>query len=594
MYQDFWREALVRYLEVTTNGRHQQIKLSAAPLTIGRSPQNGIALPDEVRASRKHCVIEMIGDSHVLRDLGSLNGVRLNGEKVDQAVLTSGDEVQIGKTVIAYTDTEAPAPPEATTSPKDTDAKRKRRKKPKPGDSSTPLAFDDDREQDDGFFTGLARESSEAGDPIASLSQFLKYGRATGVSDDDISLLNARGEVVHEASQLGDDDKTEGARTIRLFRKLLTAGFETKASDIHFEPQVSGGAVRIRIDGTMVDAMNVDQTLFARVMNMVKILGDIDIAHKSIVQEGHFSVALPKRNVDFRVSFTPSMHGQKLVIRILDSTTAPQHMKNLQLSDWMLRDIDAVSQQTSGMLLVCGPTGSGKTTTLYAVLRDIDRNKRNVITIEDPVEYQIQGVTHIPASDDKGNTFNSLLRSVLRQDPDVILLGEIRDKETAQTAMQAAMTGHLVLSTVHAKDTIGTIFRLLDLGVEPYLLGSSLNLVLAQRLVRLLCDNCKAGRRPLPSQIGLMGRHAIGLKNIYVPVGCPRCLTVGYVGRRAIFELLTVNDALRDTILKSPTITTIRDALKRSVFESLSEMGWQMVAKAQTSAAEVERIVGGS
>ena len=581
----------MRYLEVTANGQSRQVKLSATPVTIGRSPENGIALPDEGRASRKHCVIELIGDSHVLRDLGSLNGVRLNGKKVDQAVLTSGDEVRVGKTVIVFTDTEAPAAPKRS---KETDGKRKGRKKAEAGDSSTPLPFDDDQGKDDGFFTGLAEDDSEAGDPTASLSQFLKYGKTTEVSDNDISLLNARGEVVHEASQLGDDDKTEGARTIRLLRKLLIAGFRTKASDIHFEPQVNGGAVRIRVDGTMVDAMNVDQTLFARVMNMVKILGDIDIAQKSIVQDGHFSVSLPMRDVDFRISFTPSMHGQKLVIRILDSTTAPQHTKNLQLPDWMLRDVDTVSQQTSGMLLVCGPTGSGKTTTLYAVLRDIDRNKRNVITIEDPVEYQIQGVTHIPASDDAGHTFNSLLRSVLRQDPDVILLGEIRDKETAQTAMQAAMTGHLVLSTVHAKDTIGTIFRLLDLGVEPYLLGSSLNLVLAQRLVRLLCDNCKAGRRPLPSQIGLMGRHGVGLKHIYVPVGCPKCLSVGYVGRRAIFELLTVNDAMRDAILNSPTITTIREALKRGVFESLGEMGWQMVAEAKTSADEVDRITGGS
>ena len=574
----------MRYIEVKTEGKKKRVDLSAAALTIGRGPQNDVALAEE-RASRKHCVIEPVGGNCVVRDLDSTNGTRLNGVKISEAVLASGDELRIGATAIVYTDTEAPK--------KDARNRRARLQKGWGDDSASPLPFD---EADGGqpLFTGEADDPPDAGDPGAQLAHFFKHGNASGVNQGDVSLLDARGDVVHDASAiLADDDKSEGARTIRFFRTLLAAGMETRASDVHFEPQVSGGAVRIRIDGTMIDAMELDPALFGRTLNLVKVLGTIDITQRNIVQEAHFSAKLPTRIVDFRVSFTPAVHGQKLVIRILDSTTAPQHMRNLLLPDWMLNDITTVSKQTSGMVLVCGPTGSGKTTTLYAVLRDIDRTQRNVITIEDPVEYQIDNVTHIPTNDNAGNTFNTLLRSVLRQDPDVILLGEIRDKETAQTGMQAAMTGHLVLSTVHAKDTIGTIFRLLDLGVEPYLLGSSLNLVLGQRLVRLLCDNCKAGRRPLPSQIGLMGRHAEGLKHIYVPVGCPKCLTVGYVGRRALFELLTVNDSLRDAILNSPTIATIRDALRRTVFISLSEMGWQMVAEGRTSADEIERMVGG-
>ena len=581
----------MRYLQIVHNGKEGKLELSAAPVSIGRSAANTLALPEENLASRKHCVVEMVGDSYVLRDLGSTNGTRLNGQRVDQAVLTSGDQVRIGSTDITYTDTDAAPPPQAQPKPQQRPGGRKELRPGDVDDGVLAMPFEDEPEQSG----SIPADAAPAGDPTAALAHLFKYGKASGIEEADISLLDARGQTVHNAREIAaDDDKTAGARTLRMFRMLLAAGFETRASDIHFEPQVKGGAIRIRVDGTMVDAIDVDPVLFARVTNMVKILANIDITQKQVVQEGHFSVELPERTIDFRVSFTPAVHGQKLVIRILDPTSAPQHMANLLLPNWMLRDIGAVSKQTSGMLLVCGPTGSGKTTTLYAALRAIDRTRRNVITIEDPVEYQIDGVTHIPADQQGSNTFNSLLRSVLRQDPDVILLGEIRDRETAQTAMQASMTGHLVLSTVHAKDTIGTIFRLLDLGVEPYLLGSSLNLVLAQRLIRLLCENCKAPRRPVPSQLGLMGRHSEGIEHIYVPVGCPRCLTVGFVGRRALFELLTVNDALRDAILNSPTMATIRAALRRTVFISLGEMGWQMVAEGTTSAEEVDRMVGGA
>jgi general secretion pathway protein E len=575
----------MRYLAIDNEGHKSKWKLTAKPVSVGRSSKNDIALPDEQMASRKHCVIEMVGDSYLLRDAGSTNGTRVNGRRLDEAVLVSGDKVSIGSVKLTYIDTDAP-PPSKTQKPP---AEAENMKLGDVDDAALAMPVEDNHGFDD------LRPSSKviATDPTESLAHLFKYGRATGIAESDISLLDARGHTIHKATEIADDDdETAGARTLRLFRMLLASGFETHASDIHFEPQASGGAVRIRVDGTMVDALDVDSELLSRVLNMVKILGNIDISQKNIVQESHFSVDLPNRTVDYRISFTPSVHGQKLVIRILDPTSAPQHMDNLLLPDWMLRDIRTLAKQTSGMLLVCGPTGSGKTTTLYAVLRDIDRQQRNVITIEDPVEYQIDNVTHMPANQQGDNTFNSLLRSVLRQDPDVILLGEIRDKETAQTAMQAAMTGHLVLSTVHAKDTIGTIFRLLDLEVEPYLLGSSLNLVLAQRLIRILCDNCKAPCRPVPSQLGLMGRHAQGVKSIYVPVGCPKCLTVGYANRRALFELMTVNDALRDAILKSPTMTTIREALRRTVFINLSEMGWQMVARGLTSAEEVERIVG--
>ncbi|MEC9373974.1 MAG: ATPase, T2SS/T4P/T4SS family, partial [Planctomycetota bacterium] len=234
----------------------------------------------------------------------------------------------------------------------------------------------------------------------------------------------------------------------------------------------------------------------------------------------------------------------------------------------------------------------GKTTTLYNCMRGIDTTRRNVITIEDPVEYQIEGITQIPADHDRGNTFNSLLRSVLRQDPDVILLGEIRDEETARTAMQAAMTGHLVFSTLHARDTIGSVFRLLDLGVERYLVANSLNLVLAQRLIRLLCEHCKRASPMTPAVANRMGRYGSGIREVYSATGCKRCLSTGYRGRQAIFELLDFNDELRDVVLREPSIQAMRKVIEQGLFTTLGQSGWQLVGKGQTSVEEVERVTG--
>lgn len=574
------------YLEFITNEGQKLVQLTDRSVSIGRGSNNVVEIAED-RASRQHCVIEKTGEGYVVRDLDSKNGTRVNGNKVSVKVLRPGDEVQIGATRIVFRDPDAKPVARKKTAPAPTVPAHN----PLAGAENFELPDFEDEPAASLFDPGKKADSrTDVGSDIVHL---LKVGSERSIRDSQIRMLNARGQVVHEAAGLAlKDEESDAGQAIQIFRRLLAVAFEARASDLHFEPKAHGGTIRIRVDGTMVDAMQMEGNSFPRLMNLVKVLADIDIAQKSVVQEGHFRTILPTRTVDFRVSFTPAVHGQKLVIRILDAAAAPQHMEQLQLPDWMLRDIRITAKQTAGMILACGPTGSGKTTTLYAILRDMDRTQRNVITIEDPVEYQIDGVTHIPANIQQGNSFNTLLRSVLRQDPDVILLGEIRDRETAQTAMQAAMTGHLVLSTVHAKDTMGTIFRLLDLGVEPYLLGASLNLILAQRLVRLLCPNCKQPRRPQPTQIGHMGRAGQDLKHVYYPVGCPKCLNVGYLGRRGLFELLTVNNALRDAILNSPTITTIRDALKRTLFISLPELGWQYVAEGVTSPDEVERIVG--
>ena len=412
--------------------------------------------------------------------------------------------------------------------------------------------------------------------------------RPEAVSEQQLRLLNARGQVVHGAS---GTRSASGQRALRLFRTLLTTAFRNRATDLHFEPETDGGVVRMRVDGSMVDLMPIESELFPRLLSLVKVLCDVDITQRRIVQEGHFSADLGRRQVDYRVNYTPAAEGQKMVIRILDPAVVPQRIHQLHMPDRMLNQVQSVIGRESGMILVCGPTGSGKTTTLYAILRDIDTKKRNVITIEDPIEYRIENITQVPVNKAAGNSFSALLQSVLRQDPDVILLGEIRDSVTARTAMQAAMTGHLVLSTVHAIDTVSALVRLLDLEVEPTLLSSSLNLILAQRLVRILCPVCKSSRAPDAHELTMMGDRATR-DRIFSPKGCPQCLNTGYRGRRALLELLTIDDTVREVLHRSPSLATIRQAATEREFQTLREMGWQTVADGMTDVEELVRVTG--
>ncbi len=616
------------FLEILDGKRRKLMKLAATSVVLGRSSSADVQIFDE-KASRHHCVVERGAGGWLVRDLDSRNGTRVDGKLASATVLTDGAAIEIGRTVIRFLlndprgdlnaaapaspqepaptagagDDEGPDLPPLTLDPAAAP-------EPAVDPAAAPIVLPDDafrpmaplqvapQAVSDNLGPDLLAGS--ASDPFAAIVKFLKPHRQQPVHEGQVELINARGVVVHAAGLMEEaQEQTEGdtnaevGMAVRLLRCLLLAAYHTHASDLHFEMRDRDCSIRLRVDGGMVEIVRILGTLGIRLYGVVKVLGDIDIAQRGIVQEGHFTARFPDRRVDYRVSFTPAMYGQKLVLRVLDPYNAPQRMEQLNLPDWMLARVQQVSLQSAGMLLSCGPTGSGKTTTLYAVLRDIDRQRRNVITIEDPVEYQLDGVTQIPINEQKGNTFHSLLRSVLRQDPDVILLGEIRDRETAETAMQAAMTGHLVLSTVHAKDTIGTLFRLLDLGAEPYLVASSLNLVLAQRLVRMLCPACRAPRRPTPKQLHQMKRTGREIKAIYYPVGCPRCFDAGYHGRQGLYELLEMTNDLRDALLKSATMAALRDALERTSFVSLQEMGYRYVAEGITSPDEIERAVGG-
>jgi general secretion pathway protein E len=382
---------------------------------------------------------------------------------------------------------------------------------------------------------------------------------------------------------------SEGPNAVRLILQLAS---KTRATDVHVEPRRDTYNIRMRIDGQMVQIVELPLRVGELFFGLIKTACQMRVAAHTVVQEGHYSAMYPDRRVEFRVSFTPSVHGQKLVLRVLDERGIPKSLAEMGLVQYMIDRVERVCMQDHGLLLVCGPTGSGKTTTLYNALRKVDRETRNVITIEDPVEYQLEGVTQIPVDDHKGNSFGSMLRSVLRQDPDVILVGEIRDEETARTAMQAAMTGHVVFTTLHAKDTVTAVFRLLDLKVEPYLVANALDLVLAQRLIRVLCEHCK---HPIPISPGVatrLGKHIAGKDQMLAATGCNRCLRTGYRGRRAIFELLEFNDELRDVVLHNPTIAAMKKVIESGLFTTLPQYGWRLVGEGVTSLDEVDHVAG--
>ena len=512
-----------------------------------------------------------------VRDLDSSNGTRVNGQVIKTWRLGDGDVVQVGKSTITV---HAPmyAPNKAMVAV------------PVHDEEEFEVEVVEVDEDDASATTAAATGGHEA--ILLRMAESLADKK---FAEGDIALFNARGAVSHAASSTssgGNGRKAppaEPREIIGIFRLILLICFRTRASDIHIEPKQDDYSVRIRADGSMVDVVRLPKDVGIRVTSLVKILCDIDIAQRNIVQEGHFSSRVPDRRVDYRVSFAPAMFGQKCVIRILDTANTPYHVWDLSLPEWMFEEIQRAMKADSGMFLVCGPTGSGKTSTLYAVIRDIDVSERNVVTIEDPVEIQLDGVTQIPVNEQQGNTFSALLRSVLRQDPDAILVGEVRDPETAKIALQAAITGHLVFSTVHAKDTVGTIFRLLDLGVEPYLVASGLQLVLAQRLVRRLCPACRIASKPTTEQLGRMGKAGEGVEKIYAPRGCPKCVGTGFAGRRGVFELLKVSDDMREIIMRNPSVAEIQKTLAGTPFVKLAQSGYQLVAEGITSLDEIER-----
>jgi type IV pilus assembly protein PilB len=438
----------------------------------------------------------------------------------------------------------------------------------------------------------------------SAIQQVLSRGDATqrvlreAASGFRISLVKEteHGEEVLDLDRLATD--AEMSPIIKLVDTIIFNALESRASDIHIETGDAAVCVKFRIDGALYERVDpIDLAHHERLISRIKIMSELDIAERRVPQDGRFRVRYKGRNVDFRISIMPTAYGEDAVIRILDKEQINEEFRNLRLNVVGFSEVELARfrhyiAEPYGMVLVTGPTGSGKTTTLYASLNEIRNSEDKIITIEDPIEYQLQGITQIPVNEKKGLTFARGLRSILRHDPDKIMIGEIRDAETAQIAIQSALTGHLVFTTVHANNVIDVIGRFLNMGVEPYNFVSSLNCVLAQRLVRLICTVCKRPHRWADEELFQLGlRSEEDRKRVYfVGKGCDHCNHTGYRGRTAIHELLGVTDTIRNLIIDRRPASEIRKAAQAEGLTSLRASALQKLFAGLTTPHEVRRV----
>ena len=386
---------------------------------------------------------------------------------------------------------------------------------------------------------------------------------------------------------------SSGPPIVRLANWVITRAVEMRASDIHVEPQDKWVGVRCRVDGLLQDLERLPKWTQGALVSRIKILATLDIAEKRLPQDGSFRVEIDNRRIDLRVSTLPTAHGEKIVIRIVDQERSALHLDSLGLSEQALNRIRAYGQRPQGIVAVTGPTGSGKSTLLYSLLQHIHSVTKNILTVEDPIEYQISGINQVQVDEKSKKTFAAILRAMLRQDPDVMMIGEVRDLETAQIAFRASITGHLVLSTVHTNDAASAVTRLVDLGLQPYMVASSLISVISMRLVRLLCPKCKDQYAPVGDELrilGLTSREAQGV-GLFRPVGCENCNQTGYRGRTGIFEILELDDPLRRLIAAGGAESMIHAAAVESGMTPIGEDGLMKVMAGETSLEELRRVV---
>lgn len=387
-------------------------------------------------------------------------------------------------------------------------------------------------------------------------------------------------------------DDTSNAPLVKLVNMILTQAVRAGASDVHLEPFQENLRVRFRLDGVLYNKHSFDKRFTAAIVSRIKILAKLNIAEKRLPQDGRIALTLGEREVDLRVSTLPTAYGERVVMRLLEKNSRVLNLSELGFGDVDLERVRDITHSSHGIVLVTGPTGSGKTTSLYAALRDINSSEKNIMTIEDPIEYQLEGVGQIQVNQKTGLTFAKGLRSIVRQDPDVILIGEIRDKETAEIAIQSALTGHLVFSTLHTNDAASAITRLVDMGVEPFLLSSVLRAVVAQRLVRVLCPHCKKQYdssddcvidKAVPFQKDEKGEG-------WRPVGCSNCMETGYKGRCAVYEIMPVTDAIKSLIVRNADSNEIHRKAVEEGMHTLKQNGQIKVLDGVTSLAEVMRV----
>lgn len=378
---------------------------------------------------------------------------------------------------------------------------------------------------------------------------------------------------------------------VSIVNGLLDMAINMRASDIHLEPTENILRVRFRLDGVLHDQQPLGRAIAQQIISRFKVLSAVNIAEKRIPQDGKFHIISKGQSVDLRLSTFPSLHGEKIVIRILDRSTHGVALDHLGFSVSMLTTLNRLIKRSSGFFLVTGPTGSGKTTTLYAALCALNSAEKNIVTLEDPVEYNVSGITQGYINTGAGFTFEKGIRALLRQDPDILMVGEIRDKQTARVAIEAALTGHLVLSTLHTNDAPSAVMRLMDMGIEPFLLNASLTGVLAQRLVRVLCPHCKQKGESIEQEALLCNTLSLDPSVVYKAVGCSDCNYVGYKGRTGIFELLTVTNKLRSLIVTRPVFEEIYQQACTDGMSTLMQDGVQKVRDGIVSLSDFARII---
>jgi general secretion pathway protein E len=395
---------------------------------------------------------------------------------------------------------------------------------------------------------------------------------------------------IEETADLLDD--TSDAPIIKLVNHIISQSIKARASDIHFEPYQTSFTVRYRVDGILYDLLTPPRWIQPALISRVKVMAKMNIAEKRLPQDGRFEVKIGDQDIDVRVSTIPTAFGERLVLRLLNKSGSLLELQDIGLTPGRLRLLKKLVASPNGIILNTGPTGSGKTTTLYAVLSSINKPNINIITIEDPIEYQIKGISQIQVNPKIELTFARGLRSIVRQDPDVILVGEIRDKETAEIAVQSALTGHLVFSTLHTNDSSSAITRLVDMGVEPFLISSAVLAVVAQRLVRVLCNNCKKAYIPNPIYLKSIGFSAEHFKEkpIYKAVGCENCFKTGYRGRIGIFEIMVLTERLKSLVLKTYDSSRIKKEAVQQKMRTLRQDGMQKVLEGTTTTEEVLRV----
>ena len=422
---------------------------------------------------------------------------------------------------------------------------------------------------------------------VGNMSQALKKVAEAAVQASDVKVHVAKHEEI-DLERLATDG--DDAPVIKMVNLILAQAVKEKASDIHIEPFHTALKLRYRVDGELVPAESPPKALQLAITSRMKILAGLNIAERRLPQDGRFRVRVMGKDVDLRISILPTAHGEKIVIRILDKTSLSGGIDQLGMDQETLEKFRKAIDAPHGMILVTGPTGSGKTTTLYSVLHELNNPQYNIVTVEDPIEYELMGVNQVAVRGDIGLDFSSALRSILRQDPDIVMVGEIRDNETADIAVKAALTGHQVLSTLHTNDAAGAITRLDDMGIEPFLISSSILMTCAQRLVRRVCSNCKEEFKPEPELLERLGLRDRENTVFYRGSGCDRCKGRGYTGRVAIIEALTVTETIRRLVIKRASAAVIKNQAMSEGMKTLRMVGIEKALEGITTLEEVWRV----